>query len=83
LKKLKNYTKTTTFGIQAEVRDIMEDTLDDLVKEVIVYLKGDNRLISHNYSSTFFFSYNPISTFRTTLLSHDGKSIWFQNHSRE
>ena len=31
LKKLKDYTKTTTFGIQAEVRDIMEDTLDTIV----------------------------------------------------
>jgi hypothetical protein len=31
LKKLKDYTKTTTFGIQAKVRDIMEDTLDALV----------------------------------------------------
>lgn len=31
MKKLKDYTKTTTFGIQAEVRDIMENTLDALV----------------------------------------------------
>ena len=31
LKKLRYYTKTTTFGIQAEVREIMEDTLDALV----------------------------------------------------
>ena len=31
LKKLKYYTETTTFGIQAEVREIMEDTLDALV----------------------------------------------------
>jgi hypothetical protein len=31
LKKLRYYTKTTTFGIQAEVRDIMEDTLYALV----------------------------------------------------
>ena len=31
LKKLKYYTETTTFGIHAEVREIMEDTLDALV----------------------------------------------------
>ncbi len=31
LKKLRYYTKTTTFGTQAEVREIMEDTLDALV----------------------------------------------------
>ncbi|RPG55234.1 MAG: hypothetical protein CBC56_005735 [Flavobacteriales bacterium TMED96] len=31
LKKLRYYTETTTFGIQAEVRDIMKETLDALV----------------------------------------------------
>ena len=33
LKKLRYYTKTTTFSIQAEVRDIMEDTLDALCRK--------------------------------------------------
>ena len=31
MKKLRYYTETTIFGIQAEVRDIMKETLDVLV----------------------------------------------------
>ena len=34
----------STFGIQAEIREIIEDSLDALMQEVRVYIKIDNRL---------------------------------------
>ena len=39
--------KKNTCGIQAKVRDIMMDTLDALVYEFKLYIKIENRLISH------------------------------------
>ena len=56
-----------TCSIQAQIKNIMIETLDALVYVFTVYIKGEKRLICHNHNSSITLTYYPIFTFWTLL----------------
>ena len=57
--KFKRYTKENTCSIQAQVRDIMMDTLDVLVQEFKLYIKVESSTGDYGPGSSVTFTANP------------------------